>query len=98
MDISTEAKVKTAKTTEEKIAILDKRLEQIRAQKKALIAKEKIAERKARTKRLIEIGAAVESVVGFPILKDDLPKLINFLKQQEQRGCFLTNALKNKQE
>ena len=50
------------KSSEERIAELDKRIEQIKAQKKAIIQREKQAERKARTKRLIEIGGAAESV------------------------------------
>ena len=79
--------------TEERIAELDKKIEQIKAQKKAILQREKQAERKARTKRLIEIGGAVESVLGHPIEKDDLPKLINFLKQQEERGQFFSKAM-----
>lgn len=71
------------KTAEEKIAALDKRLEQLKAQKKAILAKQKLAERKARTKRLIEIGAAVESIIGHPITKEDLAKFIIFLKNQK---------------
>lgn len=73
------------KTAEEKIAALNKRLEQLKAQKKAILAKQKLSERKARTKRLIEIGATVESVVGYPITKEDLPKLIYFLQQYKEK-------------
>lgn len=79
--------------TEERIAELDKKIEQIKAQKKAILQREKQAERKARTKRLIEIGGAVESVLGQPIEKEDLPKLINFLKQQEERGHYFSKAM-----
>lgn len=61
------------KSSEERIAELDKRIEQIKAQKKAIIQREKQAERKARTKRLIEICGAAESVLGrpFQLLKGD---------------------------
>lgn len=48
-----------ARPTEERIAELDKKIEQIKAQKKAILQREKQAERKARTKRLIQIGAEV---------------------------------------
>ena len=41
------------KSFEERIAELDKRIEQLKSQKKAIIPREKQAERKARTKRLI---------------------------------------------
>lgn len=40
---------------------LQKRIEQLQAREKQLAAKEKEKERKARTKRLIELGASVES-------------------------------------
>lgn len=40
---------------------LNQKIAQLEAQKQALIAKEKERERKARTKRLIEIGAIIES-------------------------------------
>lgn len=82
-----------AKTIEERIANLQKRQEQLKAQEKALKAKQSLAERKARTKRLIEIGGAVESVLGRAIEKQDLPKLIGFLKQQEERGGYFTKAM-----
>lgn len=52
------------RSTDEKIAELDKKIKQIKAQKKAIIQREKQAERKARTKRLIQIGAEVESICG----------------------------------
>lgn len=53
-----------ARPTEERIAELDKKIEQIKAQKKAILQREKQAERKARTKRLIQIGAEVEAICG----------------------------------
>lgn len=81
------------RTVEERIAELQKRQEQLKAQEKALKAKQVQAERKARTKRLIEIGGAVESVLGKPIEKQDLPKLISFLKQQEERGQYFSKAM-----
>lgn len=48
------------KSAEERIAELNKKIKQIQAQKKAILQREKEAERKARTKRLISIGAEVE--------------------------------------
>jgi hypothetical protein len=50
-------------------------------------------ERKERTKRLIEIGATVEGVLGKPIPKEDLIKLKKYLEQQEQRGKFFSKAM-----
>lgn len=81
------------KTVEERIAELQKRQAQLKAQEKSLKAKQSQAERKARTKRLIEIGGAVESVLGSPIEKENLPKLIDFLKQQEERGQYFSKAM-----
>ncbi len=81
------------RSIEERIAELQKRQEQLKAKEKALKAKQAQAERKARTKRLIEIGGAVESVLGCPIPKEDLPKLIAFLNQQEDRGHYFSKAM-----
>ena len=67
--------------------------EQLNQQVKQLKARKSQEERKARTKRLIEIGAAVESVLNRPIEHDELPKLIDFLKTQEQRGHFFSKAM-----
>ena len=46
----------------EKISKLDKKIKQLQAQKNSLIAREKEKERKARTRRLIEIGAIFDSI------------------------------------
>jgi hypothetical protein len=83
----------TRKTDEEKLLELQRKMEQLKAQEKAIKARQAQAERKARTKRLIEIGAIVESVLGKPIEKEDLPKLKAFLEEQEKRGHFFSKAL-----
>ena len=56
----------------EQRAKLQEKIAALQAREKALAAKEKEKERKARTKRLIEIGAVVESVAGHPIEKEQL--------------------------
>lgn len=81
------------KTIEEQIKALEEKEKTIKARKQQLQAKEKERERKARTHHLIEIGGAVESVLGRPIEKEELPKLIAFLKKQEEKGQFLSKAL-----
>lgn len=48
------------KTPGEKLQELEKKIEQMQAQKKEIIAKEKKAERAARTRRLIQLGALSE--------------------------------------
>lgn len=80
---------------EERLAELQERQKQLKAQERKLKAQHSQAERKERTKRLIEVGATVESVLGKPIGKEDLPKLKSFLEQQEQRGQFFSKAMKD---
>lgn len=46
----------------EKINKLDEKIKQLQAQKNSLIAREKEKERKARTRRLIKIGAIFDSI------------------------------------
>ena len=63
------------------------------AQKKQLEKRRKEEERKIRTHRLIEIGAAVESVLGRCIELEEIPKLIAFLNKQEANGKFFSKAM-----
>lgn len=86
------------KTAIEQLENLNKKQEQMKAQEKLL--KQRIAEenRKARTKRLIQIGAEVESVYGKPIEDEKLIRLRKFLQEQEFRGAFLTKALERKDD
>lgn len=78
---------------DERIAKLQEKQKQLKAQEKALKAKQSAEERKKRTKRLIEVGATVESVLGRPIEQFDLPKLKEFLEQQEKRGNYFSKAM-----
>ena len=41
----------------------------------------------------MNFGGVVENVLGSPIEKKDLQKLIDFLKQQEERGQFFSKAM-----
>lgn len=49
------------------------------AQKRELQKRQKAEESRKRTHRLCVIGGAVESVLGYPIEEEDIPKLIGFL-------------------
>lgn len=51
-----------ASDNKEKLSKLDAKLKQLQAQKNALLAREKEKDRKARTRRLIQIGAIIESI------------------------------------
>lgn len=68
---------------DKKIENLQNRQMQLKAQEKKLIAQKKEAERKARTRRLIQIGAEAESVLGRPITSDDLPSFRKFLLEDD---------------
>lgn len=65
----------------------------MRRERNSLNAEKKDEEARARTHRLIEVGAAVESVLGCPVTKEDLPKLIAFLKRQEANGKYFSRAM-----
>ena len=91
---------KSTKTYEERIQEKDLRIEKLaqklkryEAQKKQLEKRRKEEERKIRTHRLIEIGAAVESVLGRCIELEEIPKLIAFLNKQEANGKFFSKAM-----
>lgn len=81
------------RTTEEQLETLNKKQEQMKAQERALKKRLSEENRKARTRRLIKIGAEVESVYGKAIDEDMLPRLRKFLQDQEYRGSFLSKAL-----
>ena len=73
---------KSTKTYEERIQEKDLRIEKLaqelkryEAQKKQLEKRRKEEERKIRTHRLIEIGAAVESVLGRCIELEEIPNV-----------------------
>ena len=84
-----------ARSAEERIAELDKKIEQIKAQKKAILKREKQAERKARTKRLIQIGAEVEAICGeitdLEAFKKYLSKYAYTIKKTQQPKEELPN-------
>lgn len=86
----------TAKSTDERIAELEKSIQSKKAQLKRLRNLEKEKERKARTKRLIEIGGVVEHVLGKPVTADDLPKLqaaLEFLEKNKETPSWLSNRI-----
>ncbi len=81
------------KTYDEKIAYLKQKQEQLKAQERALKKRQSAEERRKRTKRLIELGGIVESVLGRPATDDDKIRLLNFLKRQEMNGKYFTRAM-----
>jgi hypothetical protein len=86
------------RSIDERISELQEKQKQLKEQERKLKAQQSQAERKKRTKRLIEIGATVESVLGKSINENDLPKLKEFLEQQEQRGNWFSKAMLSEKE
>ena len=88
------------KTLEERISEKNEQLQkalvtakQYEAQVKQLERRRKEEERKKRTRRLIEIGGSVESVLGRAFEEGDIIRLMNFLKDQNERGNYFTLAM-----
>ena len=70
-----------------------KRLKEYENQMKLLNAKKREQDRRERAHRLIEVGAAVESVLKAPITNDMLPRLLDWLESQEKRGAYFSKAM-----
>ena len=83
----------TTRSYDERIDELRKRREQLKAQERDLMKRHNAEERKKRTRRLIELGGIVESVLGRPTTDRDKVRLLYFLKLQEQRGGFFSQAM-----
>jgi len=91
---------KSTRSIEERIQEKDlqaqklmEKAKQYEAQRKQLVKRHQEEEWKKRTHRLIQIGAAVESVLGSAIEEEDIPKLIAFLNKQEVNGRFFSKAM-----
>ena len=78
---------------DERIKELTMKVEQLKAQERDLKKRQAADERKKRTRRLIELGGIVESVLGRPTTDQDKVRLLYFLKLQEQRGGFFSQAM-----
>ena len=66
-----------------------KELAQLKAKQKKLQQQQKALERKVRTKRLIETGAIIESVLGRPVEQEDIEpikQLIDYYRNKKQSG------------
>ena len=60
---------------EERLAELEARKNKLEQQKKKLLSEQSKRERNIKTRRLVEIGKAVEAALGGPVEKEDLPAL-----------------------
>ena len=82
-----------SRSIDERIDDLQKKQAQLKAQEKALKAKKSQAERKARTKRLIEVGAVIEKALDMEFdTQEKRDKLLDILiKQRQTNDGTLTN-------
>ena len=93
-------------TTEEKIKKVDAKISTLQKKKKEVLRNISTEQRKQRTRRLIQAGAIVESVMNRPLEEADLPKLLNrpleeadlpklqsFLWRQERNGRYFSKAM-----
>lgn len=66
----------------EKLEQIEKKIEQLKAQKQALLNREKEKARKERTKRLIQIGAVIDSRLNLNL--DEVEKFCDYLHEFPQ--------------
>jgi hypothetical protein len=81
------------KSYDERLSDIAKKKEQLDAQEKAIKKRQSVDERKKRTRRLIEMGGIVESVLGRSTTDDDKIRYMNFLNKQESNGKFFSKAM-----
>ena len=78
-----------------KLLDIEEKIKQLKAQKQSIINKEKEKERKARTKRLIEIGAIIDSMgVNSVDLANEFKN--HFINNEKSRSWLEKFILKNK--
>lgn len=77
----------STRPAEERAKEIEQKISQLEARKKAILARDKEAARKARTKRLIEIGAEVEAALGVTLdSPDQRAALGRHLRIQQAHG------------
>ncbi|MCF0134081.1 MAG: relaxasome subunit MobC [Blautia sp.] len=81
------------KSYDERLEIIQKKKSQLDAREKALKKLRSEEDRKKRTKRLIELGGIVESVLGRETTDEDKQRFLNFLRKQEVNGNFFSKAM-----
>ncbi len=96
---------KKQRSLEERIQSQDELLQktllkakQYEARKKQLESQKKESDRRERTHRLIEIGGAVESILGRSFVEGDVERLMNFLQRQENNGHYFSRAMNEGRE
>ena len=77
-----------------KLDKIEEQMKQLKARKKAILARVSQEKRKARTRKLIQLGGVVAKYLNREIDDADIEKLDQFLKSQEERGEYFTKAMK----
>ena len=96
---------RTRKTYEEQLEAnenqiqkhLDK-VQELKEQQKDIRRRKRTADRNARTKRLVEIGAVAEGVLGREFKEGDNERFMKFLNRQEYNGKFYSRAMNEQGE
>lgn len=74
------------RTFAERIAELKCRQKQLQEQERSLLARQTVEERKAKTKRHLRTGAAIETALGHPVTEDDLEQITALLARHSDRA------------
>ena len=74
------------------------KVKELKEQQKGIRRRKKAADRNARTKRLVEIGAVAEKVLGREFMEGDNDRFMKFLKRQEYNGKFYSRAMNEQSE
>ena len=74
------------------------KVQELKEQQKNIRRRKRTAERNARTKRLVEIGAVAESVLGREFREGDNDRFMKFLNRQEYNGKFYSRAMNEQSE
>lgn len=83
----------TVEENEERIKKTDEKIKELQKKKRQVMRDINSETRKCRTRRLIQAGAIVESVLKRPIDDSDLLKLQSFLMRQEYNGGYFSKAM-----
>lgn len=81
------------KTPEEQLAYMQKLYDQAKARYEDLKARQRKEERAARTRRLIQIGGLVESILGSDLDQDYLYALLNTIKDSYYGNTGIYNSI-----
>lgn len=65
------------------IAVIDRKIAQLKAQRQSIISREKERERKERTRRLIQVGAVIEKYLEIHSA-DEAERLCKFLVSKKE--------------